>query len=119
VFALHNHFVYHDSKHTGTRTNVVCFRRVLRTRVSALGYLRLRQTSSLSQHPFAEAKLANHTPRKLMNLNPYPTAFPYANGIVLHFYQQQDSSTTKTVHKVINRGLKAYVQSLQTGENFH
>ena len=34
--------------------------------------------------------------------NPYPTAFPYGNGMVLHFYQQQESSTTKTVHKVIN-----------------
>ena len=44
-----------------------------------------------------------------MNINPYPTAFPYGNGMVLHFYQQQESSTTKTVHKVINKGLKAYV----------
>ena len=43
------------------------------------------------------------------NLIPYPTAFPYGNGMVLHFYQQQESSTTKTVHKVINKGLKAYV----------
>ena len=42
-------------------------------------------------------------------VNPYPTAFPYGNGMVLHFYQQQESSTTKTVHKVINTGLKAYV----------
>ena len=42
-------------------------------------------------------------------INPYPTAFPYGNGMVLHFYQQQESSTNKTVHKVINRGLKAYV----------
>ena len=41
--------------------------------------------------------------------NPYPTAFPYGNGMVLHFYQQQESSTNKTVHKVINKGLKAYV----------
>ena len=40
---------------------------------------------------------------------PYPTVFPYGNGMVLHFYQQQESSTTKTVHKVINRGLKTYV----------
>ena len=40
---------------------------------------------------------------------PYPTAFPYGNGMVLRYYQQQDSSTTKTVHKVINKGLKAYV----------
>ena len=31
-------------------------------------------------------------------INPYPTAFPYGNGMVLHFYQQQESSTTKTVH---------------------
>ena len=43
------------------------------------------------------------------DINPYPTAFPYGNGMVLHFYQQQDSSTTKTVHKVINKGLKTYV----------
>ena len=49
----------------------------------------------------------------------YPTAFPYGNGKVLHFYQQQESSTTKTVHKVINKGLKTYVYSLHTGENFH
>ena len=41
--------------------------------------------------------------------NPYPTAFPYGNGMVLHFYQQQECSTTKTVHKVINKGLKTYV----------
>ena len=41
--------------------------------------------------------------------NPYPTALPYGNGMVLHFYQQQESSTTKTVHRVINKGLKAYV----------
>jgi len=31
-------------------------------------------------------------------INPYPTAFLYGNGMVLHFYQQQESSTTKTVH---------------------
>jgi hypothetical protein len=42
-------------------------------------------------------------------INPYPTAFPYGNGMVLHFYQQQKSSTTKTVHKVINKRLKTYV----------
>ena len=48
--------------------------------------------------------------RKVSNtFIPYPTAFPYGNGMVLQFYQQQDSSTTKTVHKVINKGLKAYV----------
>ena len=44
-----------------------------------------------------------------MGINPYPTAFPYGNGMVLHFYQQQESSMTKTVHKVINKGLKTYV----------
>ena len=44
--------------------------------------------------------------------NSYPTAFPYGNGMVLHFYQQQESSTTKTVHKVINKGLKTYVRGL-------
>ena len=43
------------------------------------------------------------------DINPYPTAFPYGNGMVLHFYQQLESSTTKTVHKVINKGLKTYV----------
>ena len=43
------------------------------------------------------------------DINPYPTAFPYGNGMVLHFYQQKESSTTKTVHKVINKGLKTYV----------
>ena len=42
-------------------------------------------------------------------INPYPTAFPYGNGMVLHFYKQQESSTTKTVHKVINKRLKTYV----------
>ena len=42
-------------------------------------------------------------------INPYPTAFPYGNGMVLNFYQQQESSTTKTVHKIINKGLKTYV----------
>ena len=45
----------------------------------------------------------------IRTFNPYPTAFPYENGMVLHFYQQQESSTTKTVHKVINKGLKTYV----------
>ena len=48
-----------------------------------------------------------HLPKFMVN--PYPTAFPYGNGMVLHFYQQQESSTTKTVHKVINKGLKTYV----------
>ena len=55
----------------------------------------------------------------MMMIIPYPTAFPYGNGMVLHFYQQQESSTTKTVHKVINKRLKTYVYSLHTGENLH
>ena len=42
-------------------------------------------------------------------VNTYPTAFPYGKGMVLHFYKQQESSTTKTVHKVINKRLKTYV----------
>ena len=46
---------------------------------------------------------------KKLSINPFPTAFPYGNGMVLHFYQQQESSTTKTVHKVINKRLKTYV----------
>ena len=50
-----------------------------------------------------------YIPLHVSSINPYPTAFPYGNGMVLHFYQQQESSTTKTVHKVINKGLKAYV----------
>jgi len=33
---------------TGTGTNVVCFRRVLPLRVNALGYLRVRQITTLS-----------------------------------------------------------------------
>jgi len=47
--------------------------------------------------------------RLSLNFNPYPTAFPHGNGMVLQFYQQQESSTTKNVHKVINKGLKTYV----------
>ena len=57
-----------------------------------------------------DQKICESETRALGSRNiPYPTAFPYGNGMVLHFYQQQESSTTKTVHKVINKGLKAYV----------
>ena len=52
---------------------------------------------------------SRQTLRVSPKFNPYPTAFLYGNGMVLHFYQQQESSTTKTVHKVINKGLKTYV----------
>ena len=53
--------------------------------------------------------ICDNAKEAIRHINPYPTAFPYGNGMVLHFYQQQESSTTKTVHKVINKGLKAYV----------
>ena len=61
--------------------------------------------------PFSETEKASSSEvlTAIQYINPYPTAFPYGNGMVLHFYQQQESSTTKTVHKVINKGLKAYV----------
>ena len=58
---------------------------------------------NLNYSAFIDIKLTT------IEINPYPTAFPYGNGMVLHFYQQQESSTTKTVHKVINKGLKTYV----------
>ena len=54
-------------------------------------------------------KYHNTLKYSVMVFNPYPTAFPYGNGMILHFYQQQESSTTKTVHRVINKGLKTYV----------
>ena len=58
---------------------------------------------------YLELRGMKHVGTEERYINPYPTAFPYGNGMVLHFYQQQESSTTKTVHKVINKGLKAYV----------
>ena len=67
-----------------------------------------------SQILIIKDSIKDPTQKSLLNIigigiNPYPTAFPYGNGMVLHFYQQQESSTTKTVHKVINKGLKTYV----------
>jgi len=53
--------------------------------------------------------LNNHNVHSPCLINPYPTAFLFGNGMVLNFYQQQESSTTKTVHKVINKRLKTYV----------
>ena len=70
--------------------------------------LKLLQHDHYSTYSWGEKQLRtrkNHT----AHINPYPTAFPYGNGMVLHFYQQQESSTTKTVHKVINKRLKTYV----------
>ena len=65
-----------------------------------------RESANINPGPGKEIFLHVY---KEMLINPYPTAFPYGNGMVLHFYQQQESSTTKTVHKVINKGLKTYV----------
>ena len=39
-------------------------------------------------------------------VNRYPTAFPYGNGMVLHFYQQHESSTTKLYTKSLTGDLK-------------
>ena len=64
--------------------------------------------SKLYSSPLFEAYRIDNCMSELF-INPYPTAFPYGNGMGLHFYQQQESSMTKTVHKVINKGLKTYV----------
>ena len=72
----------------------------------------LRMLKKSSRNIFGSKKEKLRRGWKLLHndyVNPYPTAFPYGKGMVLHFYQQQESSTTKTVHKVINKGLKAYV----------
>jgi len=50
---------------TGTQTNVVCFWRVLPSRINTLSYLHLRQTTTLSRHPSVEVELASHTPQKI------------------------------------------------------
>ena len=77
--------------------------------------IRIRIYEILSEHKFMELYIFLIRSQNLRNkciypyINPYPTAFPYGNGMVLHFYQQQESSTTKTVHRVINKGLKTYV----------
>ena len=73
--------------------------------------LRVCNTNGFSAATIVTETLLNITfiPTMSALFNPYPTAFPYGNGMVLHFYQQQEISTTKTVHKVINKGLKAYV----------
>jgi hypothetical protein len=50
---------------TGTRTNIVCFRRVVPSRINVLGYLWVRQTTTLSQHTSLVRKLASRTSRKI------------------------------------------------------
>ena len=64
-YKTHSKKLYAD---TTTRTNVVCFRRVLLSRINALGYLRVRQTTTLSQHSSVEEELASHTPRQINDL---------------------------------------------------
>ena len=75
------------------------------------GQLRVTVSSAkLHANPFSVSPVANcECIHGQGDVNPYPTAFPYGNGMVLHFYQQQESSTIKTVHKVINKGRKTYV----------
>ena len=41
-----------------------------------------------------------------LRVNPYRTAFPYGNGMVLHFYQQQESTRPKLYTKSLRRDLK-------------
>ena len=71
------------------------------------------QKNSEDKNPFQKPESLSRSRNSLLircpDINPYRTAFPYGNGMVLHFYQQQESSTTKTVHRVINKGLKTYV----------
>ena len=76
---------------------------------SAVLYCHLTGEMSIHHWLGTHHKISAHDVFDSKCINPYPTAFPYGNGMVLHFYQQQESSTTKTVHKVINKGLKAYV----------
>ena len=79
------------------------------------GNMKHSQCKMNAEHSVHWISLQCTTRRKLpliiwvTGIIPYPTAFPYGNGMVLHFYQQQESSTTKTVHKVINKRLKTYV----------
>ena len=89
------HGAVHDREHTQT---------------SRLPKLLCTYPSQYSNtHELATIVLTENDRRVGRLFSPYPTAFPYGNGMVLHFYQQQESSTTKTVHKVINKGLKTYV----------
>jgi hypothetical protein len=50
---------------TGTRTNIVCLQRVLPSHVNALGYLWVRQTTTLSQHASSVRKLASKKKKKI------------------------------------------------------
>ena len=100
--------------HCPTCTVLVALCLFIYTYISSTSSLRYK---ILSLHSFilslawTRGAISRHTGWQSLSqtYNPYPTAFPYGNGMVLHFYQQQESSTTKTVQKVINKGLKAYV----------
>ena len=83
----------------------------MRWSVMILNEVAVASFKVLKQHSPGEGikQWKSHQALFTKGINPYPTVFPYGNGMVLHFYQQQESSTTKTVHKVINKGLKAYV----------
>ena len=39
-------------------------------------------------------------------INPYPTAFPYGNGMVLHFYSNKRAARPKLYTKSLTRDLK-------------
>ena len=71
--------------------------------------IHIKKNNAIAQRFLTYGSLCHSLWVTMKLFNPYPTAFPYGNGMVLHFYQQQESSMTKTVHKVINKGLKAYV----------
>ena len=73
------------------------------------GKTRIKRSDVLWKIIFLDQRIKIPAHLVQTSVNPYPTAFPYGNGMVLHFYQQQERSTTKTVHKVINKGLKTYV----------
>ena len=63
--ALQNLPVRCLERHWTARTNAICFPKVLPSHINTLGYLRLRQTTALSQHPQMKAELLSHTPRKI------------------------------------------------------
>ena len=93
----------------GSRTSYTSCISLLSLRTDHFQLLILEKDTLLTTHVCMPVHFPAKQPVVLNLLNPYPTAFPYGNGMVLHFYQQQESSTTKTVHKVINKGLKTYV----------
>ena len=47
-----------------------------------------RGTHTESQEEKQGKRPLGRQTRSCRDVNPYPTAFPYGNGMVLHFYQQ-------------------------------